>query len=308
MSNKKVLVTGGAGFIGSHLVDALIDKGFKVVVIDNLSTGKISNLNPQAVFYKISITNKKIKDIFKKEKFDYVFHLAAQMNVRLSVADPLYDAKVNIMGTLNLLNNSVAHNVKKFIFSSSGGAIYGDADIIPTPEDFETKPVSPYGVAKLTGENYLYYFDKVHKLPYVALRYANVYGPGQRSDSEAGVVSIFAGKALRGEQPVINGDGKNTRDYVYVSDVVKANLLSLNNKMKGAYNIGTSKETTVNQIFDKIAKISGKNVKEKHGPAKKGEQRRSCLSFQKIKKDLGWEPSVNLNEGIKNIINWLQAK
>ncbi len=303
---KRALVTGGAGFIGSHVVDALIKKGLKIVVIDDLSTGSRKNINPKAKFYKLDIRSKNLDAIFKKERPDYVFHLAAQMDVRKSVADPVFDADINILGTLNLLENSVAHKVKKIIFSSSGGAVYGETDKIPTSEAVYEKSISPYGVSKLSAEKYLYFYENEYGLPYVSLRYANVYGPRQRSDGEAGVVAIFTKKILAGEQPIINGDGKNTRDYVYVEDVARANVLALRKKARGAYNVGTGKETTVNQIFKKIVKISQIKMKEVHGPAKPGEQRRSSLSYAKIKKELGWQPKVNLDEGLKKTFDYIK--
>jgi len=306
MKIKKILVTGGAGFVGSHIVDALIKKGFKVVIIDNLSTGKKKNINSKAKFYKLDIRSKKIRDVFKKEKFDYVFHLAAQMDVRKSVADPLYDADVNIIGSLNLIHNSAQCKVKKFVFTSSGGVVYGDTKHLPTTEKEDTNPISPYGVSKLSIEKYLFYFHKEFSLPYVCLRPANIYGPRQRSDGEAGVVAIFINKILKGEQPIINGDGKNTRDYVYVGDVVKANLLALKPRAHGAYNIGTGKETTVNQILDKIAGAFAQPVKKVRGPAKPGEQRRSCLDYNKIKKELGWQPKVDLDAGLKKTVEWMR--
>lgn len=304
----KILVTGGAGFVGSHITDALIKKGFKVVIIDNLFTGKKENIHPKAKFYKLDIRSKKIKDVFKKEKFDYVFHLAAQMDVRKSVADPLYDADVNIIGSLNLIHNSAQYKIKKFIFTSSGGVVYGDTKCFPTTEKESTNPISPYGVSKLATEKYLFYFHKEFNLSYVCLRPANIYGPRQRHDGEAGVVAIFINKILAGDQPIINGDGKNTRDYVYVGDVVKANLLALKSKAKGAYNIGTSKETTVNQILDKIATALAQPVKKVRGPSKPGEQRRSCLDYNKIKKELGWQPNIKIDEGIKRTVEWMRNR
>lgn len=304
--SQKILVTGGAGFIGSHLVDALIQKRYRVVVMDNLTTGFKRNVNPNAKFYKVDIKSKKVADIFKKEKFDYVFHLAAQMDVRHSVADPLYDAEVNILGSLNLMRNAAKYKVKKFIFASSGGAIYGQTKNLPTPEKEPTNPISPYGVSKLASEKYLFYFQQEFGLPYVSLRYANVYGPRQRSDGEAGVVAIFTDKILAGKQAVINGDGRNTRDYVYVGDVVRANLLALKSMAKGAYNIGAGKETTVNKVFKTIVKTAGVSAKTKNGPAKPGEQRRSVLSYRKIYRELGWRPKINFKEGIKRTVVWFR--
>jgi UDP-glucose 4-epimerase len=224
----KILVTGGAGFIGSHVVDAYLELGHEVVVVDNLSSGSIENLNPKAKFYKMDIRDSDIEDLFKNEKPDIVNHHAAQMDVRKSVEDPIYDADVNIIGSLNLLQNCIRYGVKKFIFASTGGAIYGEQDYFPADEEHPTRPLSPYGVAKLTVEKYLYFYKEVHGLNYVVLRYANIYGPRQNPHGEAGVVAIFTSKMLKGEQPVINGDGFQTRDYTFVGDVVRANVLALN--------------------------------------------------------------------------------
>jgi UDP-glucose 4-epimerase len=304
----RVLVTGGAGFIGSHIVDALISRGHRVIAIDNLSTGKKENLNSKARFYKIDIRDKKLKDIFQKEKPDFVCHEAAHIDLRQSVHDPIFDAENNIVGSLNILQNCVKYKIKKIVFASTGGALYGDAKIIPTPESYPAMPVSPYGVAKLSVEHYLFYYHKIFELPYVALRYANVYGPRQDAHGEAGVVAIFAGKILKGQPPVINGDGRQTRDYVFVEDVVKANVLALGSRKCGFYNVGTSVETNVNQIFRNLVKITGAKVREVHGPAMPGEQRRSCLSFAKIRRELGWQSKVKLDEGLKRTAEWFRNR
>ena len=301
----KILVTGGAGFIGSWVVDTLINKDFNVVVIDNLSSGSKENLNKKAKFYEIDIRDNKIDEIFQNEKIDYVFHLAAQINLRESIKNPVEDANINILGALNLLNNCVKHKIKKFIFSSTGGAIYGDDCKIPTSETEEEKPMSPYGVAKLAIEKYLEFYKKVYGLDYVSLRYSNVYGPRQNSKGEAGVVAIFIDKLLLGEQPIINGSGEQTRDYVYVKDVAEANILAL--KLSGVFNVGTGKETEVNEIFRKIVNIMNSNLKEIHGPEIKGEQMRSCLDPGKlIKKD--WGIGYDLEKGLKETINYFKNK
>lgn len=302
----KILITGGAGFIGSHLVDAFIKRGYKVTVVDNLSTGRKKNLNPKAEFYKMDIQDKKLSGIFRREKPDFVSHHAAQIDVRLSVTDPLFDARVNILGSLNLLECCRQYKVKKIIFASSGGAMYGDTDVIPTPENHPAKPCSPYGIAKVTVEHYLYYYKIAHNLSYVCLRYSNVYGPRQNSKGEAGVVAIFADKMLNEVQPVINGDGRQTRDYVYVGDVVRANLLALDKKVEGEFNVAATKETSVNELFAKMVKILNRHFKETHGLAKSGEQKRSCLSCEKIKKILFWQPEIALDEGLELTIKWFK--
>ena len=303
---KKILVTGGAGFIGSNLVDELIKKNYKVVVVDDLSFGKRKYVNKKAKFYKLSIENKKLKEVFRKEKPQIVFHLAAQKDVRKSVADPIFDAQINILGSLNLLENCLKYKVKKFIFTSSGGAIYGDTKKVPTPEDHPEWPISPYAVAKLTIDKYLHFYHQVYGLKYVSLRLANIYGPRQDAEGEAGVVAIFINKLLKGKRPIINGDGKQTRDYVYVDDVVRACLLSFKNKITGIYNIGTSKETSVNQLFRKLIKIDKFKIKEKYGPAMPGEQMRSNLSYKKAQKEMGWQSRINLDEGLKKTIEWFR--
>jgi UDP-glucose 4-epimerase len=302
----KILLTGGAGFIGSHVADELIAKGNRVVIIDNLSTGFEYNINPESKFIKADITDfKKIEEIFAEELPEIVYHFAAQIDLRKSVSDPLFDARTNIMGTLNLINLSNDIKVKKFIFSSTGGAIYGDTDDRPTPENHPEWPLSPYGIAKLATDKFLNYYSEVFGLKYVSLRYGNVYGPRQNPHGEAGVVAIFLNKMLNGGQPVINGDGNQTRDYVYVKDVVKANILSLENTDKiGIYNVGTSIELSVNDLFKEINKNFDNKYKEVHGPAKLGEQKTSCLNYDKIKKDMNFIPETDFGEGIKETYKW----
>lgn len=305
---EKILVTGGAGFIGSHLVDALIAKGHGVVVVDDLSSGNKKNINPRAKFYKYDIRDERLARIFQKYIITHVFHTAAQINLRESIKDPLFDARINILGALNLLENCGRYGIKKFIFSSTGGAIYGDAKTVPTPETYCAQPISPYGVAKQTVENYLHYYHTVWGLDYIALRYANVYGPRQNSQSEAGVIAIFCDQLLQGKQSQINGDGKQTRDFVYVSDVVAANLLALKSKISGVYNVGTGVETNVNELYKMIAEnIVAKPGKANHAEAIKGEQRRSCLNNKKIRKDLGWQPKMSVAKGIKLTVNWFKV-
>lgn len=302
----KILVTGGAGFIGSHLVDRLIEEGHRVVVVDNLSTGKRENLNPKANFYKIDICSRKISDIFEKEKPEVVFHYAAQINVRKSVENPIKDAKINILGSINILENCKNYKVKKFIFASTGGAIYGDTDIIPTPETCKEMPVSPYGIAKLAVEKYLIYYYKVFGLPYIILRFSNVYGPRQNSKGEAGVVAIFCDKMLSNNQPVIFGDGKQTRDFIFVDDVIESNILALKNNKVGIFNISTGVQTDINTIFEKIKELTGSKCSQVHRPPLSGEQRVSCLDYSNAKKELSWQPRYNLDEGLKKTVLWFK--
>jgi len=304
----KIIVTGGAGFIGSHLVDRLIKGGHKVIVIDNLSTGKKENLNPKAKFYKADIRSPKISQIFKKEKPKAVFHYAAQIDIRKSAEEPIESASINILGTLNVLENCKKFGTKKIIFASSGGAVYGNAQIIPTLEDYASFPVSPYGIEKLISEYYLDFYHKNYNLKYLILRYANIYGPRQNSKAEAGVVAIFTNKLLNNETPIINGDGEQTRDYVFVDDAVRAAILTFkfSKSDNSIFNIGTSRETNVNNLYKLIVGETGKNVSANYGLAKPGEQKRSCLDYSKIKKELNWKPKYNLEKGLKKTVKWFK--
>jgi len=313
LKNKKILVTGGAGFIGSHLVDRLIEEKHQVIVIDNLSTGKRENINPKAKFYQCDINSNTAATVIKKEKPLVIFHLAAQINLRQSVKDPIDDAKTNILGALNIISSFIATNKNrlnqcKCIFSSTGGAIYGDAKIIPTPETYKPHPLSPYGINKLTVENYLYYFYQVFGLKYISLRYANVYGPRQNPQGEAGVIAIFIDKMLRSEQPFIFGNGKQTRDFVYVKDIVEANILAMNSKKIGVYNIGTGKETDINTLFKYLSKLTKTSFKPQYRALPLGEQKRSCLDYSRAKQELKWTPKFPLKLGLRETIDWFQTK
>jgi UDP-glucose 4-epimerase len=303
----KIVVTGGAGFIASHVVDAYIDKGHEVFVIDDFSTGQKKNLNPRAKVESIDIAHPRAAELIRDSKPDVINHHAAQMDVRQSVADPAFDARVNIIGFINLLEAAKDTGVKKVIFSSSGGAVYGDREPIPADEEHPTLPLSPYGVSKLTGELYLAYYHMAFGLPYVALRYANVYGPRQSSQGEAGVVAIFIGHLLSGRSPVINGDGEQTRDYVYVGDVVAANLAALDTTYVGPVNIGTARETDVLTICRLLREGTESAVKPVHGPVKPGEQRRSCLDITLARKVLRWTPRVGLKEGLEKTIAYYRG-
>ena len=305
----KILVTGGAGFIASHIVDAYINLGHSVSVIDNLSTGRKENLNPQARFHELDIRDASaVKRVCAEGGFEVVNHHAAQIDVRRSVADPVNDASVNLLGALTLLESAVASGVRRVIFASSGGAIYGEQDFFPADESHPTRPISPYGVAKLATEEYLYYYRAVHGLGSVCLRYANVFGPRQNPEGEAGVVAIFASKMLANEHPVINGDGTQTRDYVYVADVVRANVLALGYDGSGIFNVGTGIETDVNRLFTSLRSATGSGCPERHAEAKKGEQLRSVLDHTKIQKELGWSPAVSLDEGIATTVEFFRRR
>jgi len=307
-SKVKILVTGGAGFIGSNIVDAYLGLGHQVTIIDNLSTGRERNINPQAVFHKVDIRDAgAVTRVFESGKFDLVNHHAAQIDVRRSVADPVYDASVNLLGVLTLLECCIRTGVQRFVFASSGGAIYGEQDYFPADEEHPTRPISPYGISKLNTEHYLFYYQAIHQLNTVALRYANVYGPRQNPEGEAGVVAIFAGKMLKGETPTINGDGTQTRDYVYVGDVVRANVLALDWKGSLVVNVGTGVESDVNTVFRILRKITGSTCEERHAAAKMGEQMRSVLNFAKITKTLGWKPTVMLEEGLSKTADYFRT-
>lgn len=300
---EKILVTGGAGFIGSHIVDSLIDEGHEVIIIDNLSTGRKININLKARFYDYDLSNyDKIKEIFNKEKPTIIYHLAAQISVRNSVENPLNDAKQNILNTLNLLDLSAKNNLKRFIFSSTGGAIYGDKKV-PSSEKDAAEPISPYGCAKLSIEKYLNFYKEVYGLKFTILRYSNVYGPRQNPHGEAGVIAIFIKKILEGEKITIFG-GLQTRDFVYVGDVVNANILALNDNKSEIYNVGTGIETDIIDIFGKMSKISGYKQEANFLPKKKGEQMRSCLDCKNIKMNLNWRPLTSLNEGLELTYLW----
>ncbi len=306
----KILVTGGAGFIASHIVDAYIQAGHELVVVDNLSTGKRENLNPLARFYEMDICNPQLAELVAEERPDVINHHAAQIDVRKSVNDPAFDAEVNILGSLRLFEAARVAGTRYIIFSSTGGAIYGEQDYFPADESHPLRPISPYGIAKLAVEKYLDYYNTVHGLDYAVLRYANVYGPRQNPKGEAGVVAIFCEKLLNGEQPVINGNGLQTRDYVYVGDVVRANLAVLDapkDMLNAPFNIGTGVETDVVTIFRMLRELFDSGVEPLHGPAKPGEQLRSVLDTRRAERRLGWRPEVDLAEGLKRTVDFYRG-
>jgi UDP-glucose 4-epimerase len=294
----KVLVTGGAGFIGSHIADRLVADGHDLVLVDNLSTGHVERLHAKARFYQMDLQSPWLDELFRIERPEAVVHQAAQASVRRSVENPVFDASVNVLGTAALLQASAHHGVRRFLFASTGGALYGDADVIPTAEDYPTLPVSPYGASKLAGEVYLRTFHALHGLSYAALRYANVYGPRQDPHGEAGVVAIFTRRLLSGEPARINGDGKQTRDFVYVGDVADANARALSSDAVGSFNVGTGVETDVITLFQLLKRLTGSNQSQEHGPAMPGEQRRSVVDARKIEKVLGWRPQTSLEAGL----------
>ena len=300
----KVLLTGGAGFIGSWVADALIADGHEIFIIDDLSTGKIQNIPKDANFAKADIRDRdRLEKIFDEFNPEVINHHAAQMNVRNSVEDPIFDAQVNILGTINLLELSIRHKIKKFMFASTGGAIYGEPEVIPCIEDTLPAPISPYGISKFAVEKYLNYYRAVHGLSHVVLRYSNVYGPRQNPHGEAGVVAIFCDRIKCGNPCEVFGDGKQTRDYIYVGDVARANILSLNAD-DVTLNIGTAIETSVNDIVSGLKRVTNRDVLVLYGPRRSGEVDRIALEIRRAEEMLGWRPSVKLEDGLSKTWEW----
>jgi UDP-glucose 4-epimerase len=304
----KIAVTGGAGFIGSHVTDALISEGHEVHIIDDLSGGFTRNINQKAVFHKVDIREDRIKGIFDRERFEVLYHLAAQMDVRKSVADPQFDAQVNVLGFLNLLEAGRRNGLKKVIFSSTGGAIYGEPDYTPQDENHTERPMSPYGITKLVSEHYLRFYNLVYGLQWISLRYANVYGPRQNAHGEAGVVAIFTERMLRGQPCFINGDGLQTRDYVHVADVVQANLKALSHPDSGIFNVGTGVETNVVQLFRYLKQFTGADTPEAHAEGKPGEQMRSVVGTAKIEREMGWKRKFSIEDGLSETVEWFKTR
>ncbi len=304
----KYLITGGAGFIGSHLVDKLIEESHEVTVIDNLSTGKKENLNPKAVFYNIDILDPKVSQVFEKEKPEIVFHYAAHIEARESVKDPLSDAKTNIIGSLNVLENCRKFNIKKTVFASSGGEIYGDATVIPTPENYPPNPISPYGVAKLTIEKYLNSYFKIYGFKFVAARLGNVYGPRQNPNGEAGVIAIFTNKMLKNEDCFIHGEGKQTKDYIYIEDAVRATINLSKIDFVGAINISTSKEISVIEIFNKLKELTGYKKEAQRSDFPTCGFKRGSLSIKKAKEVIDWSPEYDFDKGLKLTVDWFKDR
>ncbi|MEP7345148.1 MAG: NAD-dependent epimerase/dehydratase family protein [Gemmatimonadaceae bacterium] len=304
---RRALVSGGAGFIGSHVAELYLAEGYEVEIVDNLASGKRDNLPPAAVFHEVDITSPAAAKIVHEGRFDVVSHLAAQIDVRKSVTDPAYDANVNISGSLNLLEAVRASGAAtRFIFSSTGGAIYGDFVPVPTVEDMPKDPESPYGIAKLSVEYYMGYYARIHGVETVALRYSNVYGPRQNPHGEAGVVAIFSHRLLRGEPMTMFGDGTQTRDYVFVEDVARANLAAARATLSPmrqldtrSYNIGTAQETTVLQLAEILKASAGSQTAINFAPARAGEQQRSAVNIDKAARELAWRPRVAIADGLR---------
>lgn len=304
----KVLVTGGAGFIGSHTVDAFLENGFDVVIVDDLSTGRASNLNPKATFYQVDIRSPELGEVFEKEKPDFISHHAAQIDVRRSVAEPVLDADINVLGSIKLLEYARQHGVKRFVYISTGGAVYGEPEYLPCDEDHPINPICQYGASKHAVEHYLYLYHDIYGLDYTVLRYPNVYGPRQDPHGEAGVVAIFTGQMLDDEQVKIYGDGLQERDFVYVADCARANVLAVQKEVNGIYNLGSGEATNINQIADMLGEITNYGREPIHAPAKLGETRRIYLTAEKAKREMGWEPTVALLEGLSRTVDYFREQ
>lgn len=304
----RILVTGGAGFIGSHISDAYVAAGHEVLIVDNLSSGHLENIPEAAKFEQLDIRDEKVAAVVDSFMPDVLNLHAAQMNVRVSVDDPYLDAEINVMAMVRILEAGRKAGVKKVVFASSGGTVYGDPAVMPTDESQPTHPICPYGVSKLTGEHYLFYNQAIFGLPYVALRYANVFGPRQDPHGEAGVVAIFCRQLLRGEDVTIYGDGLQTRDYIFVGDVVRANLIALDTDYVGPCNIGAGKETSVVELYERLSKAIGGPGKAIHAEAKEGEVRRSCLDAGLAGRVLGWEPETHIDDGLAAAVAFFRSR
>jgi UDP-glucose 4-epimerase len=306
----RILVTGGAGFIGSHTVDALVaSAAHNISIIDDLSAGQRERLNPAAGFYQADIRDAgEVGRIIASERPEVIIHFAAQMDVRRSVADPAFDAQVNLVGFLNLMEAGRQHGLRRVVFSSTGGAIYGEQDFFPADESHRCRPVSPYGVAKFATESYLFFYQAQYGIDYAAMRYANVYGPRQDPHGEAGVVAIFCGRLLENKPVTIFGDGAQTRDYVYVGDVVRANVAAVTAAVTGPINIGTGIETSVNQLYGTLAAVANSDRPATYAPARPGEQSRSAIAAGRAERELGWRPQVPLEDGLRRTYEFFKQR
>ncbi|MDR7426065.1 MAG: NAD-dependent epimerase/dehydratase family protein [Armatimonadota bacterium] len=304
----RLLVTGGAGFIGSHVVDAYVAAGHDVVVVDTLRTGRADYVHPRARLYQVDVASPELADVFARERPEVVNHHAALASVSLSVRQPLEDARVNVLGTLNVLDQAARSGVRRVIYASTGGALYGEPETIPVREDHPVRPLSPYGASKYAGEVYVRLYHRLHGLPYFILRYSNVFGPRQDPLGEAGVVAIFAAAMLRGQTPVIFGDGTQTRDFVYVEDVVRANLLATTSQDCGVVHIATGVETTVKDVHRLLAAAIGYWAAPQHGPPREGDVYRIALDVTLAGRTLGWRPQVVLEEGLRRTVEWFRSR
>lgn len=305
---SKIVVTGGAGFIGSHVVDKFVNAGFDVVVVDNLATGRRDNIHPAARLYEVDIRSPELAEVFEAERPTYVSHHAAQIDVRRSVTDPLYDADVNVRGSLNVLECARKAQVERIVYASTGGAAYGEPAYLPCDESHPVAPLSPYGASKYVVEQYLHMYRVNYGLAYTVLRYANVYGPRQNPEGEAGVIAIFAWQMLRGEQTIINGDGQQERDFVYVEECAKANLMAIEQNIDGVYNIGTGSGTTINQLHEQLSKVAAYSQETVHGPEMLGETRQIYLDARKADQKMGWKPQITLDHGLRLTVEHFKSR
>jgi UDP-glucose 4-epimerase len=306
---KRILISGGAGFIGSTIADLFLASGWDVAVLDDLSSGKRENVPAAARFYPVDVRSAAVHEVLAKEKPQVVCHHAAQIDVRRSMADPRFDADVNVGGLLNLMQAAVAaRSVEHVLFASSGGATYGDTDVVPTPESHPQRPISHYGAAKAASELYLGVYRANFAIPFTALRYSNVYGPRQDPHGEAGVVAIFCGRLLEGRPCTVFGDGKQTRDYVFAGDVARANLFAAEKRFDGPLNVGTGVETDVVALYGHLARAAGSSRPPEHAPARLGEQKRSCIDASAAAKAIGWRPEVSLADGLARTFEWFKAQ
>jgi UDP-glucose 4-epimerase len=302
----KILVTGGAGFIGSHVVDAMLADGHEVVVVDDLSTGRRQNLNPKARLYQLDIRSPELASVFERERPEVVDHHAAQMDVRRSVAEPLFDADVNVRGTLNLLETARAYGTRKIVYISTGGAVYGEPQYLPCDEDHPINPICQYGVSKHVVEHYLFVYHHLYGLDYTVLRYPNVYGPRQNPRGEAGVVAIFTGRMLANQPVTINGDGQQERDFVYVADCARANVLALRHGSGGIFNLGSNRGVSINMVFAELAQITGYAPTPTLGPAKPGETSKIYLDGRRAQAQLSWTPTITLEQGLQQTVAYFR--
>jgi UDP-glucose 4-epimerase len=303
----RILLSGGAGFIGSHVADAFLAEGHDLAVVDNLSTGRRENVPRAATLVVADIRDPSVGEVFSSFRPEVLCHLAAQVDVRRSVADPAFDAQINVVASLQLLEHARRAGCRRILFSSTGGAIYGEQDVTPAPESHPARPVSPYGCAKLAVERYLHFYEVVHGFRTTCLRYANVYGPRQNPHGEAGIVAIFVDKMLSGETPTIYGDGRQTRDFVYVGDVARANVLALARGLGGTYNVGTGVETSVNDLAETLRAIVGYPEPARRAAAKPGEQRRSCLDATRLGTE-GWTAAMSIRSGLAITAAWFRER
>ena len=307
VEGRCALVTGGAGFIGSHMVDRLLNEGFRVVIVDDLSSGKLKNVNHHATFHHMSITQPSLLDVFNREKPDLVFHMAAQSSVSRSTKEPMLDAEVNVLGTLRLLDAARRSGVEKIIYSCTGGALYGEPVSVPSPDDTPVVPISPYGMSKFIAEQYMEFYRRQYLVDFTSLRYGNVYGPRQAPDGEAGVIAIFIAAMLNGKRPVIFGDGNQERDFVAVDDVIEANMAAIDRGSGKAMNIATGELTSVNRIFELLKEITGFRWDAEHAPARAGDVYRISLDCSLAARELGWTPQTDLADGLARTVEHLKG-